>query len=133
MKRYRELVICGIVGLGVLIAWFGWSVIETSKQALPSSVRDLRSFMDAMPTPDAVNRIEVGGAAYYEVVGPIASTFAAPSGPPVYIFAEDLSVVDWTIDNGEDPSFTSRWRSDSRRELGQSELQELLAPPRALP
>lgn len=129
MRLNRELSICVIVGIGAFVAWVGWSVFETSNQALPSSVVDLPTFMSTMPTPDALNRIEVRGSSYYEAVGPMASTLAAPSGPPVYIFGDDLTVMDWTIDIGDDPSFEARWSADSRRELSDAELKELLAAP----
>lgn len=133
MRINRELSICVIVGIGAFIAWVGWSVFETSNQALPSSVGDLQTFLSTMPTPDAVNEIEVGGSTFYEVVGPTASVFAAPSGPPVYIFASDLSVVEWTIDSGEDPTFRSRWKATDRRELNDAELKALLATSGAQP
>lgn len=127
MRLNRELSMCVIVGIGAFVAWVGWSVFETSNQVLPSSVGDLPTFLSTMPTPDAVNEIKVGGSTYYEAVGPMASTLAATSGPPVYIFGDDLSVVDWTIDSGEDPTFRSRWKATDRRELTDAELKALLA------
>lgn len=126
MKLSREWVLTLLAVSVLFVGWFVWSIAETGKQALPTTVQDLPTFLREMPEPQSVHRIDIGGQSYYEVIGPMASTMALPSGPPVYIFADDLAIVDWTIDRGEDSRFEEQWRASDREAVSIERLRDEL-------
>ncbi|MCU7915390.1 MAG: hypothetical protein KZQ65_05660 [Candidatus Thiodiazotropha sp. (ex Gloverina cf. vestifex)] len=53
-------------------------------------------------------QLQVRGVAYILVIGPMVE-WAAPSGPPMYLFAIDGRLLDFTPDVGEDQRFNEKW------------------------
>ncbi|MCU7812449.1 MAG: hypothetical protein KZQ77_14660 [Candidatus Thiodiazotropha sp. (ex Notomyrtea botanica)] len=54
------------------------------------------------------HRIETRGAAYTLAIGPMVM-WAAPSGPPMYLFGSDGRLLDYTYDVGGDQGFFRKW------------------------
>ena len=49
------------------------------------------------------------GPQYLALSGPIQAYPKFPSGPPVYIFDHTGQLIDWTVDEGDDEAFKTRW------------------------
>ncbi len=43
--------------------------------------------------------------------GPLLK-WTLPSGPPMYIFNKDETLIDYTLDSGDDPVFRDKWLKD---------------------
>ena len=58
----------------------------------------------------AVRRFTYNGKVYVEVIGePRMSLLSLPSGPPVYIFDDIGTFVDWSSDIGDNQTFIRKW------------------------
>lgn len=66
------------------------------------------------------------GTNYYAAIGPVRAPLALVSGPPVYVFDRSGTMVDWTLDNGEDPRFQKAWSAFSEKRISIAELDELM-------
>ncbi|MCU7828852.1 MAG: hypothetical protein KZQ85_07260 [Candidatus Thiodiazotropha sp. (ex Myrtea sp. 'scaly one' KF741663)] len=53
-------------------------------------------------------QLQVRGMAYILAIGPMVE-WATPSGPPMYLFAIDGRLLDFTPDVGEDRRFNEKW------------------------
>ena len=51
----------------------------------------------------------VDGKKYLALFGEVESFPAFPSGPPVYVFDQAGSLVDWTSNEGDDEAFHKKW------------------------
>ncbi len=75
--------------------------------------------------PQRVAQIEKDGKPYLVAYGPMDSWLALPSGPAAYVFGPDGTLVDWSLDVGEDPQFRARWPSAMLTPASVKDLREL--------
>jgi hypothetical protein len=122
-----------IVGIGALIlaACILLGAVEIEHRRWMQSIRvpeHAGSILDAVRSVSdraGIFRVNAGAEHYIKVVGtPKPGVFVLPSGPPIYIFDRNGSLVDWTPDSGEDPEFQRAWSSDTEVEIGISEFTD---------
>lgn len=103
-----------LIVTAILVCLFAaWIYSEKkSVQAVrpPKGGTNLVAFLQARPQPNQIRSFVHNGKVHVEVIGkPIVSPLSLPSGPPAYIFDETGSLVDWSRDLGNNPSFTRKW------------------------
>lgn len=93
----------------LFLVWCGLSEIEERKLRPPDEAGDIPGFLKWMPTPVSFDRFESGGRTFYVLRGSPQARFRVPSGPPVYVFDEQGTLVDWCSDEGENAKIHERW------------------------
>lgn len=100
--------------VGLFAVWAYSEKKSASAVRPPEGVTNLVAFLEVRPQPSQIRKFIHAGKVYFEVVGtPVTSLLSLPSGPPAYIFDETGSLVDWSLDLGDNPSFASKWGSFS--------------------
>jgi len=58
-----------------------------------------------------ITEIAIDNKIYKIGKGPLLK-WTLPSGPPMYIFNKDETLIDYTLDSGDDPEFRDKWLKD---------------------
>lgn len=91
-----------------ILLWIGCEVYH-AKTSNPGSAATYREYRETMPAPEFAIRVWKGGRTHYLVGGPIRAPLALLSGPPVYVFDSEGTLIDWTLDEGDVGAFQGRW------------------------
>jgi hypothetical protein len=89
---------------------------EESKLAPPPGVRGFSDFSKAMPPPFSILISTVDGQEYLLWTGKVPAGWRLASGPPAYVFDKTGQLIDWTVDNGEAPTFYEKWYTNVQGE-----------------
>jgi hypothetical protein len=122
--------VCAVVIFGLLY-WIGLAYSDFSHAV--RTHKDLKAFVDANVEYKAIYRFEIGGSSCIWWEMDIPRIFVpVPSGPPVCIFDESGTLVDYTADIGDDNRFREKWATRSaalhnRKEISWDELLLLLS------
>ena len=119
-----------IVPLVCLLALWLYTEKRDADAVRPSGGgTNLAGFLAARPQPVKIRKFMHSGKVHFEVVGKRpSSALSLPSGPPAYIFDETGTLVDWTADLGDSPSFVSKWGSGSNATfITAAEAKQLVA------
>jgi hypothetical protein len=57
-------------------------------------------------------RCIIGGREYYLLEARTAPSYFLPSGPPMYVYGLDGTLIEWVADVGESPEFRRRWMAE---------------------
>jgi len=108
----KKAVIVASVLICFLVAWLYEENRTARKVRPPEGATNLVVFLKARPQPSMIRKFVLNGDMHVEVIGdPVRSPLSMPSGPPAYIFDETGTLVDWTPDRGDAPSFVRKWGS----------------------
>ena len=138
MKRIFAVVTRVLIVLCVcVVALFGlvwWKMQAYSDFAYAVRThKNLKAFVDANVEHKTIYRFEIGSSSYIWWEMDIPRIFVpVPSGPPVCIFDESGTLVDYTPDIGDDSRFREKWATHSaalhnRKEISWDELLLLLS------
>ena len=106
------------VGIGVIVIFTFFVVgmvamtILNIKRHTPSSPGiHISDFAREKAAPQAIVPFEKNGRTYFGWIAELSTldTITVVSGPAVYVFDEFGTMVDYTIDVGDDPSFKDNW------------------------
>lgn len=107
--RSRKLLRVALFALLACVMVFAYESWAQNRYAPPSGVRTLAQFLAWDPSSNRFLRFSLGEREYVAVLGPRLRLLA--SGPPVYLFDESGSLIDWTDDCEDDPAHRDRWPS----------------------
>ena len=80
----------------------------------PDGATNLTVFLRLRPDVEKIQSFTHSGKTYLEVFGRATNVgLSLPSGPPVYVFDESGTLVDWAADLGEASAFNNKWASFS--------------------
>ena len=121
--------VCVVVIFGPLY-WIGLAYSDFSHAV--RTHKDLKAFVDANVEYKAIYRFEIGGSSCIWWEMDIPRIFVpVPSGPPVCIFDESGTLVDYTADIGDDRRFREKWAThagalQNKKDISVDELLLLL-------
>jgi len=101
--------------VGLLCFVFIWFCTESrSRRAVrpPEGATNLTAFLLLRPDFDKIQKFTNSHGTYLEILGRAQKRWLSlPSGPPVYVFDESGTLVDWAADLGEASEFNHKWGS----------------------
>ena len=110
--------IARLVGFGVIVIFTFFIVgmvamtILNIKRHTPSSPGiHISDFAREKPAPQAIVPFEKNGRTYFGWIAELSTldTITVVSGPAVYVFDEFGTMVDYTLDIGDAPTFANNW------------------------
>lgn len=108
-----------------MAAWIGCEVYH-ARSSNGNGIATYADYRTSLPTPRAARQLKKDGTEYFAFFGPVSAPLALTSGSPAYIFDAKGRLVDWTLDTGGDPRFSSAWSAHQGPEIDMAEFQRLL-------
>ena len=127
MKRISLVIALPLALIVALICVWAGCEIYHARSSSAEGIGTYEAYRSSLPPPRAVRSITKDGQVFYVFFGPIRAPLALPSGPPAYIFDQNGKLIDWALDSGENPRFSSMWRDHQGREIEIIEFEQILA------
>ncbi len=91
--------------------WVAFERIDRARNTPPATVQTFNDYMKWQTKHRNAEEWRSDGEWYLLMSGPF--TGLLPSGSTVYAFDSSGRMVDWTLDNGEDPRFQTKWYGEA--------------------